>query len=110
VPHSIGLTLVQISLVDNRTRKGNTMREASTVTLEGLNQEIDKIGSLVRSMSIQIRGITTRVADLERWGPRSEIVAMAGKEGKGKKPGKGGKSAKQHGADKRLGTQGRSAR
>ena len=41
------------------------MVEARKVTLEGLNREVEKIGSLLRSMNVQIEAIRTRVTDLE---------------------------------------------
>ena len=42
------------------------MVEARKVTLEALNREVEKIGSLLRSMNVQIEAIRTRVTDLEQ--------------------------------------------
>jgi hypothetical protein len=44
------------------------MADDSSLTLEQLNLEVEKIGSALRSMTVQIAGIRTRVADLEQWG------------------------------------------
>jgi hypothetical protein len=41
------------------------MAEAGKVTLERLNREVERIGSLLRSMNVQIDAIRTRVTDLE---------------------------------------------
>lgn len=44
------------------------MADDSSLTLEHVSSEVEKIGSMLRSMSVQIAGIRTRVADLEQWG------------------------------------------
>lgn len=77
------------------------MTDDSNLTLERLNLEVEKIGSVLRSMSVQIAGIRTRVADLELWGPEGVhkrngggLVAAGGKK-KGPVKGKNGKSGKR---------------
>ena len=70
------------------------MQDGTNPITENLSREVERIGSLLRSMSIQIEAIRARVSDLERWGPLSHgPVIAAGKEdtGKGGKEGKGGK-------------------
>lgn len=69
---------------------------------EDLTREVEKIGSQIRSMSIQIEAIRARVSDLESWGPRypGGTVKAAGKDedgGKGKDEnnGKGKKGGKE---------------
>ena len=73
------------------------MQDGSNPITENLSREVERIGSLLRSMSIQIEAIRARVSDLERWGPLSHgPVITAGKEGTGKgKEGKGGKGGKE---------------
>jgi len=73
------------------------MQNGTNPITENLSREVERIGSLLRSMSIQIEAIRARVSDLERWGPLSHgPVIAAGKEdtGKGGKGGKGGKEGK----------------
>ena len=96
------------------------MTEESKLTLEILNREVEKIGSLLYSVSVQISGIRARVADLELGDPFSGVTNRGettlggkdehgdkrsgkrpdgrpgkGKEGQGKgKQGKGGKRGK----------------
>jgi hypothetical protein len=68
------------------------MQDGTNPITENLSREVERIGSLLRSMSIQIEAIRARVSDLERWGPLSHgPVIAAGKEdiGKGGKGGKG---------------------
>ncbi len=66
-------------------------------TLEHMNEEIESLGSMVRSLSTQIAGMRARVTDLEEFGvsydstERTGILAMGKDTDKGKKPGKGGK-------------------
>jgi hypothetical protein len=72
------------------------MQDGTNPITENLSREVERIGSLLRSMSIQIEAIRARVSDLERWGPLSHgPVIAAGKEGIGKggkgKEGNGGK-------------------
>ena len=69
---------------------------------ENLTREVEKIGSQLRSMSIQIEAIRARVSDLESWGPRHPggTVKAGGKDedgGKGKDEnnGKGKKGGKE---------------
>ena len=70
------------------------MTEESRLTLDSLNREVEKIGSLLSSVSVQISGIRARVADLELWGSLSGVAngsdtTAAGKRESGdKSPGK----------------------
>ena len=81
------------------------MQDGSNPSTENLSREVERIGTLLRSMSIQIEAIRARVSDLERWGPLShEPVITAGKEGIGKgKEGKGGKGGKGDGGKQDFG-------
>ena len=45
--------------------EGKAMAGDSSLTVEQVNLEVEKIGSMLRSMSTQIAGIRARVADLE---------------------------------------------
>jgi hypothetical protein len=73
------------------------MTDDSNLTLEHLNLEVEKIGSLMRSLSVQIAGIRTRVTDLELWGPEGvqkrngRGFIAAGKNKKRPSKGKNGK-------------------
>jgi hypothetical protein len=73
------------------------MTDDNNLTLERLNLEVEKIGSLMRSLSIQVAGIRTRVTDLELWGPEgvqkrnSTGFIAAGKNKKRPSKGKNGK-------------------
>ena len=68
------------------------MADDSSLTLEQLNLEVEKIGSALRSMTVQIAGIRTRVADLEHWGVdginNGRHLVAVGKAKKRLKPGK----------------------
>jgi hypothetical protein len=64
--------------------------EDSSLSLEHLNQEVERIGSLLRSMSVQISGIRNRVTDLELGGSKRMLVT-AGKGKKKRPPRKVGK-------------------
>ena len=82
------------------------MQDGTNPITENLSREVERIGSLLRSMSIQIEAIRARVSDLERWGPLSHgPVIAAGKEdiGKGGKGGKEGKGGKGDGGKQDFG-------
>jgi hypothetical protein len=75
------------------------MDEQGGLTLENLSREVEKIGSLVRSISVQVGGLRTRVADLELGGIHPDTIVVAGKKkgktgGKSKGKGKKAKSSK----------------
>jgi hypothetical protein len=55
-----------------------------------IEQEVERLGSLVRDVSIQVDAIRKRVADLEIYGTSPVHEVRAGKS-KGGKPGKAGK-------------------
>jgi hypothetical protein len=63
-----------------------------------IEREVDRLGSLVRDVSVQVDAIRKRVSDLEIFGtsPRHEVRAGKGKDGTPGKAGKGtgGKAGK----------------
>jgi hypothetical protein len=63
-----------------------------------IEREVDRLGSLVRDVSIQVDAIRKRVSDLETFGtsPLQEVRAGKGKDGTPGKAGKGtgGKAGK----------------
>lgn len=70
------------------------MSNGSGVTLEGVHAEVEKLGGVIRGLSMQIAGMRSRVADLEQWDV--PLLTMGKKKkkrgkgkGKGKKKGKG---------------------
>ena len=68
---------------------------------ENLTREVERIGSQLRTMSIQIEAIRARVSDLEGWGPRRTVKAGGkdeeGGKGKDENNGKGDDEGKQDG-------------
>jgi len=43
------------------------MASGNGLTLEGVNAEVELLGSVIRSLSTQIASMRTRVSDLEQW-------------------------------------------
>jgi hypothetical protein len=93
------------------------MANGNGLSLEVVHHELERLGSLVRSLSTQIASVRVRVSDLERWDPisgRGEL-RLLGKDtkkkgkrkgkgkgkGKGKQPGKGKGKGKGNGNGKR---------
>ena len=78
------------------------MGSGNGMSLESVHQELEKLGSLVRSLSTQIASVRVRVSDLEHWDTglaspgtrRGELKLMAKDAIKGnlpKRPGTGPK-------------------
>ena len=85
------------------------MANGNGLSLEVVHHELERLGSLVRSLSTQVASVRVRVSDLEHWDPISNRgeLRLLGKDtkkkgnrrgkrkgkgkgkGKGKQPGKG---------------------
>jgi len=87
------------------------MANGNGMSLEGVHQELENLGSLVRSLSTQIAGVRVRVSDLEHWDTargKGELKLLSKKpkpkrKNKGKQPSKGGGKAKGKGKGGRSG-------
>src|SRR5262245_23232110 len=97
-----------LSKTDPIKDRRQAMQDGDNRNTENLTREVEKIGSQLRSMSIQIEAIRARVSDLESWGPRAVIAGGKDEDnGKGKNEGGKGKEGKGKEEDGKQGGGGR---
>jgi hypothetical protein len=92
------------------------MANGNGLSLEGVHLELEKLGSIIRSLSTQIAGVRVRVSDLEHWdgtkikGELNLLSKQPRPKGKPKGKGTGKPKGKGRGKPKGKGKSGRSAR